>query len=92
MSPDEIKTDLTGWNAEKDDKKKIADGRLFVPCRICEAVLQRIRLTRIYCQHCKMAFCTGEHGLWRDVFVCVICVVKTEASKEWRDKYLELTR
>ncbi len=87
--PDEILTDLSGWSKENSDQEKIK-GRAFVPCRICEAVFQRIRLTRMYCDECKMAFCQGEHGThWRKRFVCVACAVK-EKGKNWPDSYLAL--
>lgn len=59
-----LKVDLTGWseNQARDDKKKIDEDDLWVPCRICQEVFLRIRLTSRYCNTCGRAFCEGEHG------------------------------
>ena len=45
-----------------DDQKKIMDDGVWVPCRICEEIFLRLRLTKRYCNTCKRAFCEGEHG------------------------------
>ncbi len=71
MTVDNIDTD--DFNKECDDKEKVAD--FWVPCRICQEVFLRIRLTKRYCATCKRAFCEGEHGNFagRGVAVCVQC-------------------
>jgi hypothetical protein len=65
---------LGGFDKEHDDARKIGDG-LWVPCRICEEVFLRVRLTARYCNTCKRGFCEGEHGNFagRGVAVCVQC-------------------
>ena len=55
------RADLSEFNSKRTDKTKIGDG-LAVPCRICEAVFARIRLTWRYCATCEKGFCEGEHG------------------------------
>lgn len=46
---------------DTDDKAHIEDGEP-VPCRICEEVFGRIRLTWRFCIKCHQGFCQGEHG------------------------------
>lgn len=53
--------DISAFDEEHTDRKKIEDGAA-VPCRICEAVFRRIRLTWRYCASCEQGFCEGEHG------------------------------
>jgi hypothetical protein len=55
------RSDLTPFDLADPDSAKIARG-LAVPCRICEAVARRLRLTRRYCTCCERAFCGAEHG------------------------------
>lgn len=47
---------------ETTDDKAIIDGGGPVPCRICEEVFGRMRLTWRYCAVCHEGFCEGEHG------------------------------
>jgi hypothetical protein len=73
----ELNIDLRNWNESDNDKSKIegpGDG-LWVPCRICQEVFLRIRLTGRYCNTCGRAFCEGEHGSFasRGPGVCVQC-------------------
>lgn len=53
--------DLSKYDKSHEDKEKIGEG-FAVPCRICEEVFSRIRLTWRYCEDCGRAFCEGEHG------------------------------
>jgi hypothetical protein len=55
------RSDLAPFDLVDPDSAKIARG-LAVPCRICEAVARRRRLTRRYCACCERAFCEAEHG------------------------------
>ena len=70
--PDPL-ANMTPFDAAHDDQKKIMDDGVWVPCRICEEIFLRIRLTRRYCNTCKRAFCEGEHGGFsgRGPAVCV---------------------
>jgi hypothetical protein len=40
----------------------LADPDSAVPCRLCQAVARRLRLTPRYCTCCERAFCEAEHG------------------------------
>jgi len=62
------------FDSDYDDKDKISDG-LWVPCRICEQIFMRVRLTARYCNTCGRAFCEGERGSFtgRGPAVCVQC-------------------
>ena len=53
--------DLTSYDPQNTDEAKIGNGAA-VPCRICEGVFRRVRLTWRYCAWCHKAFCEGEHG------------------------------
>lgn len=53
--------DLTPWDPQQDDKTKTDQG-IAVPCRLCESVFGRLRLTLRYCSSCRRGFCEGEHG------------------------------
>jgi hypothetical protein len=55
------RSDVTPFDLADPDSAKIARG-LAVPCRICETIARRIRLTRRYCTCCERAFCGAEHG------------------------------
>jgi len=46
---------------DKSDKDIIAGGGV-VPCRICDSMFGRLRLTKRYCGKCFNGFCEGEHG------------------------------
>ncbi len=65
--------------SEYEDKEKIGDG-LWVPCRICEQIFMRVRLTARYCGKCGFAFCEGEHGgfVQRGPALCVQCRTLTK--------------
>jgi hypothetical protein len=52
---------LGPYDRDRTDQAKIID-HAAVPCRICEAVFQRLRLTMRSCDSCGMGFCEGEHG------------------------------
>jgi hypothetical protein len=71
---DAAKTDLEEFNPSHNDKAKITD-ETWVPCRICQEVFLRIRLTARFCNTCSRAFCEGEHGNFagRGPAVCVQC-------------------
>jgi hypothetical protein len=71
---DRNKTDLDEFDPSRDDKSKITAG-IWVPCRICQEVFLRIRLTARFCNTCSRAFCEGEHGNFagRGPAVCVQC-------------------
>ncbi len=71
-----VKTiDTDTFDCNRDDQKRILDDGAWVPCRICEEIFLRVRLTRRYCNTCKRAFCEGEHGSFagRGPAVCVQC-------------------
>lgn len=57
----ELNVDLSPFDKDNNDKAKIGEG-LWVPCRICENMFKRIRLTLRYCNNCGVGFCEGEHG------------------------------
>jgi hypothetical protein len=59
QTPDPI--DFGEFDSDNTDRSKIEHGTA-VPCRICESVFRRVRLTWRYCAECNMAFCEGEHG------------------------------
>lgn len=61
MSSVKHEVDVSSFDEEEKDNEKIAAGYL-VPCRICEIVFARIRLTWRFCADCGKAFCDGEHG------------------------------
>jgi hypothetical protein len=46
--------DLRSFDREHNDENKIADD-CWVPCRICEGLFFRVRLTMRYCEICKRA-------------------------------------
>jgi hypothetical protein len=53
--------DLSAYDDDNNDELKIAEG-IGVPCRICDSVFRRIRVTWRYCAACHHGFCEGEHG------------------------------
>jgi hypothetical protein len=53
--------DLSDYNDADTDEAKIARS-VGVPCRICESVFRRVRITWRYCAWCHKGFCEGEHG------------------------------
>jgi len=55
------KIDCSDFDPKKTDEDKINDGE-GVPCRICEQVFRRLRITWRYCATCHQGFCEGEHG------------------------------
>jgi hypothetical protein len=65
--------DLSDFDAGERDDVKIGRG-VYVPCRICQEMFSRIRLTQMYCDTCKMGVCSGEHGQWTDGGKHVLCV------------------
>ncbi len=58
---EKYKVDLSAYDSKHNDRQKIEEGSA-VPCRICENVFRRIRLTWRYCADCNQGFCEGEHG------------------------------
>lgn len=67
-------SDLSEYDDSNTDQTKI--GRtVWVPCRICWAIFNRVRLTARYCGTCGRGFCEGEHGSFtgRGPGVCVRC-------------------
>jgi len=67
--------DLGPFDPNNTDRDKIMSAGAWVPCRICEEVFLRVRLTARYCNTCSRAFCEGEHGSFagRGPAVCVQC-------------------
>jgi hypothetical protein len=68
--------DLAPFSAgADDDKAKIMEHGRAVPCRVCETIFGRLRLTVRYCNMCHRGFCEGEHGAFvlRGGAVCVRC-------------------
>lgn len=55
-------TDVGDFEPERSDQAKILQDRIWVPCRICRQIFNRIRLTARYCSTCGRGFCEGEHG------------------------------
>jgi len=53
--------DLSAFDANETDEQKIMND-IGIPCRICEHVFRRIRITWRYCAECHQGFCEGEHG------------------------------
>ena len=53
--------DLSNYDSSHTDREKIENGT-GVPCRICDSVFRRIRITWRYCAECNRGFCEGEHG------------------------------
>jgi hypothetical protein len=62
-----LETDLTEFDKQTDDAEKIGTLGKGVPCRICEKVFGRLRVTWRYCAQCRHAFCEGEHGTFAGV-------------------------
>ena len=63
-----------------------------MPCRICQEVFLRIRLTARYCNTCERAFCEGEHDnfVGRGPAVCVRCfrpALTKEEIRKLQEKY-----
>ena len=52
--------DLGPFDPQNDDSAKIASG-IAVPCRACEAIFRRLRVTLRYCADCRKGYCEGEH-------------------------------
>lgn len=79
------------YDADYNDELKIYRDQFLVPCRLCWAMFQRVRLTFAYCRECKLAFCTESHGKFPTFVdqdktggvrgVCVLC----EYSPGWKD-------
>lgn len=73
-----LNADLHEWDEQAHtsgdtDKSRIL-GKKAVPCRICEVVFKRLRLTLRYCNSCGTAFCEGEHGSFAaGVGTCIRC-------------------
>jgi hypothetical protein len=67
--------DLRGFKDEDNDEARIGQGvPVPVPCRICQSMFGRLRLTVRYCRWCKRAFCEGEHGTFSKAGAyCVRC-------------------
>lgn len=66
--------DATDFNPADTDRAKI-ERHIWVPCRICWSLYERLRLTALYCHDCEQGFCEGEHGRFdekRNHFRCVL--------------------
>ena len=74
-------SNLEEFNPNRKDKEKILDNEAWVPCRICEEVFARVRLTVRYCDTCERVLCEGEHGSFvgRGAAVCVRCYNKASS-------------
>ena len=55
------RTDVRPFDPTDPDRVKIERG-MAVPCRMCERLFHRVRLSRRYCACCDRAFCEEEHG------------------------------
>ncbi len=66
--------DVSEYNPHNTDEQKILND-VAVPCRICEAVFLRLRLTMRYCAWYHKGFCEDEHGTFaiRGRGSCVKC-------------------
>lgn len=53
---------LGAYTDTRNDRQLIDEDGVWVPCRICEDVFRRLRLTARYCATCNQGFCEGEHG------------------------------
>lgn len=67
--------DISPWNPDAPQHDiQIVTSLRPVPCRICENVFGRLRLTACYCHECGMGICVGEHGIPdENRFICVRC-------------------
>jgi len=77
-TPQWSESDLSEFNDSDTDQAKI--GReVWVPCRICWGIFERVRLTARYCNNCGRGFCEGEHGSFAGgrVAMCVRCYSRT---------------
>jgi len=82
--PNALKIDLSSFDQKNDDRTKIADAELWVPCRICVSAFRRVRLTARFCGTCNQAFCEGEHGTFapgKGPARCIVCGAKDEEKK-----------
>lgn len=70
----ESQVDIGAFDNERKDDVKIGANERYVPCRICQEMFNRIRLTQLYCYECKRAVCNGEHGQWFVKGNHVLCV------------------
>ena len=71
---------MTDWSESylaKFDPKDTDEDKIkrfiWVPCRTCWRLFERIRLTARYCYECHEGFCEGEHGRFderRGHFLC----------------------
>jgi len=52
---------LADFDPADTDEAKIKR-TIWVPCRICWRLFERLRLTARYCHQCHEGFCEGEHG------------------------------
>ena len=58
---------------KETDKDKIDNGE-WADCWVCRDIFARRRQTMRYCEHCKRAFCEGEHGNFSHrVGSCIVC-------------------
>jgi hypothetical protein len=53
--------DVTDFDENNNDRSKIDKGHP-VPCKLCEHVFGRLRLTWVYCIQGNHGFRIGEHG------------------------------
>ncbi len=53
--------DMSEYDEIDTDEAKIKR-EIGVPCRLCDSVFCRIRITWRYCSYCHKGFCEGEHG------------------------------
>lgn len=72
---------MSNWDSNNNDQEKIGAFKHYVPCRLCQEMFHRIRLTQYFCGTCKRGICEGEHGMWygkgaRGVPQCVYCWAK----------------
>ena len=62
------------------DEQKIKKN-IWVPCRICERIFNRVRLTALYCYECREGICEGEHGRFHQNKNRFLCIVDDPRSK-----------
>ena len=76
-------TDTSGFDSSDNDESK-TQRQIWVPCRICREIFERVRLTALWCGTCGRSFCEGEHGSFkgRGRGVCVRCYTRAQAKSE----------
>jgi hypothetical protein len=75
MDKEWANSETIAYDESHTDEAKIKQG-IWIPCRICYQIFNRIRLTARYCGTCSRGFCEGEHGSFagRGPGVCVRCL------------------